>query len=122
MSTIIIQENKTIKEIQQDFNSKFPHLRIEFYSKEHETGEATSNKAKFDENLKLSEIRTVHNEGEISINGHLKTSTLEENFSKLFGVNVQVFRKSGRIWLQTTTTDDWTLAEQEQKGVEYELN
>jgi len=31
-----------------------------------------------------------------------------------------VFRKSGRIWLQTIMTDDWTLSEQEHKGEEYD--
>jgi hypothetical protein len=31
---------------------------------------------------------------------------------------VQVFRQSGRVWLETTRTDDWTLAEQNKQGEE----
>ncbi|MDG0972534.1 MAG: hypothetical protein P8O07_00085 [Crocinitomicaceae bacterium] len=30
-----------------------------------------------------------------------------------FGIHFQVLRKSIRIWLQTSATYDWTLAEQE---------
>jgi hypothetical protein len=31
-------------------------------------------------------------------------------------MNIQVFRRSGMLWLQTSATDDWTLATQELKG------
>jgi hypothetical protein len=29
---------------------------------------------------------------------------------------VQVFRKSGKVWLETTVTDGWTLEEQNLQG------
>ena len=73
----------------------------------------------FDEDLFLKDIRTSTTEGDLSIDGHLKTSTFENSFKTHFGVNVQVWRRSGNMWLQTTTTDDWTLAKQEQTGKEY---
>lgn len=74
----------------------------------------------YDDNLLLKDIRTKHNDGVLSIDGHLKTSTFEKNFHSHFGVNVQVFRKQGRIWLQTIITDDWTLGHQEHKGEEFD--
>ena len=70
--------------------------------------------------LLLKDIRKNHTSGELSIDGHQKTITFEENFLEHFGVNVQVFRKAGRIWLQTIMTDDWTLAAQEHKGEEFD--
>lgn len=120
MKTISIKDSQQLKDIKDDFNSKFPHLKLEFFSEEHKVGEASSKKSKFDDSLYLKDIRTKHTEGELSLDGHQKTSTFESNFSNHFGVTVQVLRKSGNIWLQTTTTDDWTLAEQEQKGVEFD--
>jgi hypothetical protein len=36
----------------------------------------------------------------------------------LFGVPVQILRKSGKIWLETTMTDHWTLLQQNQHGEE----
>jgi hypothetical protein len=56
----------------------------------------------------------------MSADGHFKTSTFEQTLKEKFGINVQVFRKAGELWLQTTITDHWTLAEQERAAQEYE--
>ena len=120
MKTLIIKDDKSLKAIKSEFNDHFPHLKIEFFSVKHLEDEASPRTAIYDDNLLLSEIRKNHNEGELSIDGHLKTSTFEQNFSDTFGVSVQVYRKSGSLWLQTITTDSWTLAEQERKGVQME--
>jgi hypothetical protein len=41
---------------------------------------------------------------------------LENAFEEYFGLSVQVYRKSGKMWLQSTITDDWTLKEQNEHG------
>jgi hypothetical protein len=33
-------------------------------------------------------------------------------------LSVQVFRKSGKSWLETTFTDGWTLKKQNQEGID----
>lgn len=120
MKTININENQRLIEIKDAFTSNYPHLKLEFFSEEHKAGEASSKSTKYDDSLTLKEIRTKNKSGELSIDGHLKTSTFESNFYEHFGVTVQVLRKSGNIWLQTTTTDDWTLAHQEKTGQEFD--
>lgn len=120
MQTLKISDNLQLKQIKNNFNEHFPHLKIEFFSEEHHNGEGSGRKAMFDDELLLKDIRTLHNSGELSIDGHQKTSTFENNFHDHFGVNVQVFRKSGRIWLQTISTDEWTLSHQENKGKEFD--
>lgn len=120
MKTLVIKDNQTLKSIKSEFNKHFPHLKIEFFSVKHVEDEASPRTAIYDDNLLLSDIRKNHVEGELSIDGHQKTATFEQNFSETFGVNVQVYRKSGSLWLQTITTDSWTLAEQERKGVQME--
>jgi hypothetical protein len=107
-----------LKEIKDAFNQKFPHLRIEFYSKGHNEGEGTSAAAIYDENLRLVDIRKEGKMGSINIHGNMKTSTMEAIFAEEFGIHIQVFRKSGNVWLQTTATDDWSLAEQEREAAE----
>ena len=52
----------------------------------------------------------------------MKVSDFEKMFHDKFGLNVQVFRKSGNLWMQTTSTDHWTLAEQNRKGGSSELH
>jgi len=45
-----------------------------------------------------------------------KVKTFEKNWFDQAGVWCQVFRKSGNVWLQTTVTDDMTLAEVNEFG------
>ncbi|MBK9961781.1 MAG: hypothetical protein IPP06_10775 [Saprospiraceae bacterium] len=65
-----------------------------------------------DSNTLIKNCRSVHGEGEIEIFPSTKVSTLENKFREVFGLHVQVFRKSGNVWIETTVTDDWTLEKQ----------
>lgn len=120
MKTIIINDNRQLKDIKAEFSEKFPHLKIEFFKDKHSEGEGSTLNSMYDDELFIRDVRTIHNEGELSINGHTKTSTFETNFKEKFGINVQVWRRSKNMWLQTTTTDEWTLSEQEKVGIEYD--
>lgn len=114
-----ISDNRTIQSIQMEFTSKFPYLKLEFYRQPHEVGEGSQVKSLVDADKMIGEVRTIHNQGDLSINGHLKVSTLEQNFAEMYGLNVQVFRKSGTLWLQTTSTDEWTLSDQNRRGEQF---
>jgi hypothetical protein len=107
---------KEIKDIQEEFQRKFPNLKLEFYRKEHETGQGSPDREKISPEKTIGQVRTIHKEGDLSIDGHQKVSTLENTFAELYGLNAQVFRRSKGVWLQTITTDNWTLAEQNRKG------
>lgn len=113
---MIISDNKKLKDIQQEFNAKFPHLKIEFYTSHHEDGEGSPVEETINHELTIGKVRTLHIDGDLSIDGHQKVKTFEQNFYDKYGLNVQVFRKSGTLWMQTTHTDDWTLAKQNRKG------
>lgn len=119
---MIINDHKSLREIQQEFNQKFPYLKIEFYKGKHLPGEGSPVKERLNPEQPIGAIRTVHNDGDMSINGHLKVGSFERAFLNKYGLNVQVFRKSGNLWMQTTATDDWTLHEQNRKGGASELH
>ena len=113
---MLITDHKTLKEIKTEFSQKFPYLKLEFYKGKHEAGQPSPAILQLDENLTIGSIRKVHTEGDLRISANLKVNTLEERFWKQYALNVQVFRRSGNLWLQTTTTDNWTLTEQNGKG------
>ena len=113
---MLITNSKTLKELKKEFSKKFPYLKIEFYKGTHEDGQASHVKEQLEEHLLINEVRTSHAEGDFRINGNLKVSTFESRIWDQYGLNVQVFRRSGNLWLQTTTTDHWTLTEQNGKG------
>ena len=118
MTDIIIDNDKSIEAIQGEFRQHFPFLKLVFYKVAHEAAGASQPKDEIDSQLSIGEVRTKDAEGNISINGHKKVSTLETEFREHYGLYVQVFRKSRKIWLQTTATDSWTLSEQNDRGKE----
>ena len=111
-----ITDDKKIIEVQQEFHEKFPFLKIEFYKQAHKSGEGSRGEIQLDPYMTIQDARTDHSEGDLSIHANLKVETLEERFEEDYGLHVQVFRKSKQIWLQTTATDSWTLAEQNERG------
>ena len=109
---ITISDNQSIAQVKTLFTEHFPFLKLEFYINEHQTGEGNSDQSIHDANKTIGDIRSKHNSGELSIHGNQKVSPLEQAFHDQYGLNVQVFRKSDEVWLQTTATDEWTLSEQ----------
>ena len=113
---MIITDEKRLADIQLEFQEKFPALKLEFYSAPHQVGTGSTNQELLPATAEIGTVRRIHKSGDLSINGHLKVKTLEQLFFEQYGLNVQVFRKSGDIWLQTTSTDEWTLTEQNNRG------
>lgn len=111
-----IAKQRTVSEIMSEFNSLYPHLKIEFYMRQHDVGEGSKRRDQIAHSVTLGEVNPALKEGTISLAPQITVAELEKNFSKKFGLNIQVFRRSGMLWLQTSSTDDWTLDTQESKG------
>ncbi len=111
-----ISDKKTLREIKRAFHEKFPFLKLEFYAKPHKPGEGSPRQEQLPDHLTIGEVRTIHNEGAFRVKPEMRVRDFEQQFYEKYGLSVQVFRKSGNLWLQTSKTDTWTLAEQNRKG------
>lgn len=111
-----IDDTKTIEEIRNEFNNSFEFLKLEFFTKPHQAGEASAKTDMIDENKTLGEIRQKHNEGDLIIKADMMVSEVEGAFEEKFGVHVQVFRKQNNVWLETSGSDSWTLTKQNETG------
>lgn len=60
----------------------------------------------------------MNEDGNITITPHMTVNNLEQTFGDIYGLSVQVFRKSGNAWLETIETDGLTLEEQNKIGEE----
>jgi hypothetical protein len=109
------------RSIQDAFNSQFPFLKIEFFKKKHVAGEATLEKDMVRHTHLLFELNDAMKEGSIVIDPSETVGSFEQRFQERFGIAIQVFRKQGSTWLETTHTDDMTFSEQNQKGKEASL-
>lgn len=115
---LVIDHSRVIKSIQEDFQRHFPYLMIEFYSKAHLPGEGSPKKYQLKNTLTISEAQEEMKNGVVHITPEMKVKELEKIFEDIFGLHIQILRQSGKIWLQTITTDHLTFAEQNLIGLE----
>ena len=114
--TIQIENNLTITDVQNSFESNFPYLKLMFFKKPHHEHEGNLKKDLITSNAKIVSVKEGN--GRITFDENITVIELEELFSEHFGLNVQVFRKSGKSWIETTVTDNWTLKKQNDQGKE----
>ncbi len=119
---IFIDDNKTLAEIQREFGKEFPYLKIEFFETPHNKAKALPKSKMYPNARTVGSCRKVHNTGEISISKNELVEKLEQDFWDNFGLSVQVFRKSGTLWIETSLTDSWSLERQNREGHEISEN
>jgi len=108
-----ISQTKTLNETQEAFNNAYPFLRIEFY-RNNEPGFARRH---LTNSMALS-AAGLKGEGDLEITDSMTVGELEKTLLEKFGLHVQVSRRSGILWLETTMTDNWTLKQQNDHGRE----
>jgi len=97
---IDINDYRKVFAIQEEFNSFFPYLKLEFFSKPHKQGGASPKEFVTSNAQLLDDIRTIHESGSITITPNMSVSELEQYFSDVYGLSAQVFRKSGKFGLR----------------------
>ncbi|MGH2553409.1 MAG: hypothetical protein ACRDEB_06805 [Chitinophagaceae bacterium] len=113
-----ISSNRLISEVQKEFNEAYPFLKIEFFKPRSFARSDFMTHQIIPSHLKIGDGQLAITDGRIEIAENIKVSELEKNFKDMFNMAVQVFRKSGNLWLETTMTDDWTLEQQNNHGME----
>ncbi len=113
-----IAPNRLIRDIQQEFNHEFAFLKLEFFNKGAIARADYSASQILPGNRKIAEAQLAITDGKVNIDGEMRVNDLEKKLQKEFSLAVQVFRKSGKLWLETTMTDAWTLNQQNSHGKE----
>jgi hypothetical protein len=116
--TINISEKLQLNDVQKEFNAFFPYLKIEFFKKSHGIDKPSPAQKMLTHSLAINEARTSKEEGYLELWPEMTVAELEQSFWTKYGLSVQVFRKSGNLWLETTMTDKWTLSQQNKHGLE----
>ena len=114
---ITIHNGMKISNIQNIFNTAFPFLKLEFL--QHSPKLNGNNRTYLLKTNGAPEGQLNGKDGkEFVITEDLTVATMEHLFMDYFNLSTQVFRKSGKSWLETALTDDWTLKKQNDEGVE----
>ncbi|HET9431680.1 MAG TPA: hypothetical protein VFO70_10925 [Chitinophagaceae bacterium] len=112
-----ISPSRLISDVQKDFNSEFPFLKIQFFQNRAFKPES-SNSNLIPASTNIGKAQKELHEGDIEINGSMKVNELEKILNDEYSLKAQIFRLSGTIWLETTMTDNWTLSQQNEHGRE----
>ena len=116
-----IEKMMTLEHVQQAFSRHYPHLKLVFFIDQNKDNRLNSKERIQNLNMTIGSIREVSYDGFIQIEPNMTVLQVEMTFWKSFGLNVQIFRKSGRNWLMTHSSDLWTLEEQNLKAEEMNM-
>lgn len=114
-----------IKEVQEEFNTIYPYLKIDFSrgkGGKRATPGPTQGKTDGengpqhgqDEEISLAARELLLNN--FGLSDEMKVSELEILLQYEFNLPAQVLRKSGNLWLETGMTRHWTLRQQNDHG------
>jgi phosphatidylserine decarboxylase len=111
-----IYPTRLVGDLQREFNHYFPFLKLEFFRKL--VPEKRPDQQALSPARKLAECQGSITDGQIELNRDMTVKDLERIFREQYSMQVQVYRRSGNVWLQTTISDNWTLGHQDQHGRE----
>ncbi len=113
-----LSAGKKVKSLKQQFSNFFPFLKIEVFHHPHEKGQGSGVEQKAREKLLLCEVTGALVEGVVMIDPLMTVADFEQMMQKKHGLPVQVFRKSGDLWIETMQTDNMSLKAQNGLGAE----
>jgi hypothetical protein len=114
---IKISETQQIHDLKKQFHNYFPFLKIEFFNQAHSNSGASSKESMHGNEIPITDLMKFDSpEFTIDFNEDTTVRDFEKTFESKFELHVQVFRKSGRVYLETISTDDWSLSKQNAEG------
>jgi len=118
---INITKATTVADLSEAFQKKFENLTLRCFHLNKEGTNADSSHVRLDRRITSEEkLASYMNKTKFPINvvfvETMSVTDFEQYMQAALGMEVQVFRRSGKVWLQTIDTDDWTLTEQNSAG------
>lgn len=108
-----ITKQTKLSDFQQMFRIFFPHLKLMFFINKHSKFAFSPFYEEILCDYTMEEINANFNDNEIMLTGEETVADFEARMENDFGIHVQVLRKAGDAWVQTTATDSWTLMREE---------
>jgi len=117
---ITISKNSLVEEVQKVFSEFFPYLRLNFLpiNKLSASPKALPKSLNIKPLLKFGDLNNNLLTGRVDLSDTTTVTEVVNIFRSRFGINVQVLRKSGNIWLEASMTGNWSLGQQNEHGRE----
>ena len=95
---------KSIRDVQEEFNLKYPYLKIEFYKDLNESKEFIHPDTKLYTHRPI-EAKTT----KVVIKPTHTIEELRDKFSNTFGLIILILTQSGSTWAKASKTDYWSV-------------
>lgn len=115
---LTIKSGMSLLAVQNMFNGAFPYLKLGFFRKVPGLKDPRAARVVLKPDLLLRSTAKDSTGLELIIKSEMSVLEVEQLFLDRFGLLAQIFRKSGRSWLETKLTDDWSLKKQNDEGSE----
>jgi len=109
-----VNPNTTVNELMCQFAEHFPFLRLALY-----VGVGSKKRAATENDFAL---KSGEKSVEIKFESTAKVRDFIDYLEQILGWKVQILRSSGKLYIETSVTDQWTLDRQNQEGAELSSN
>lgn len=103
MQLLLIDEGTKVGYVQHEFNVLYPFLKIDF-------------KRNDIKRIRTQAFEKFNASHKIDVDKHRTVAEIKKDFKDLLGLTIEIFRKSGNVWIETSLTDDWTLERQNREA------
>jgi len=111
---ITVHDNTKLQSVQEDFSGAYRYLKLEFPSLRNASPERL--KPGGLNGSTVSDVSKKTNDRSLTITPTMTIKNLKQQFLECYGLPVNVMRRFGKTWVETTVTDNWTLEEQNRHG------
>lgn len=113
---IEITDHRKIYTVQKEFMELFPFLKIEFFEKPHTSVGASGRKSISHSAKTIGSCRTNHRKGFVTITPNMTVRELQQTFSDVYGLTIQISAKAPGGWLDASVKDGWSLEKHNKAG------
>jgi hypothetical protein len=113
---ICISGNRKVADIQNEFNTLFPFLNLEFFDLSDNKQVSYISKGRKFPQLLINDIREKENDGVLLVEVNMTIMRLENILADEFGLQAQVFVKSANQWMRYSLNGYWTLYHKNESG------
>ena len=110
---IVLKPDSLIGDIQLQFNSLYPFLKIEFLKSGELPGLKNSG---LNSGYRIMDLSKSSPIAKLNVNKYRTVAQITDDCLNKFGLTMQLFRKSGNVWNVISLTDNWTLESQNNAG------
>lgn len=116
---ILLDKWRKVDDVQAEFNGAYPYLMLCFVNNERKPlTSATKTTLATKDFITIGDLNPNLKPCTIEVDSLMAVSDLEKQVSACINMPVKILRKSGNVWLETSITNHWTLAMQNEHARE----